>query len=186
MSENSSPVTKKRKLETEPPKTEPTPRNNDFKFTKKGFPMHLAETASSRSEFEIKVGACIVDAEYRILGYGYNGYPCLKDKDNKKYLDFKNSSVGYLFKCCAAQNAIHFSTGSVRGASLYVTSFPCEHCAKAIVQAGIAKVIYLNKIKYLPQQHNGVSEYILNDYLGDNLIKFDQLPFRKILHLSTL
>lgn len=141
--------------------------------SKKEIPMRIAEIASTRSKFENKkVGACIVDAEYRILGYGYNGYPLLKCGHNERYESLKNN---HLYECCAAQNAIHFSTGSVRGATLYLTAIPCEHCAKAIVQAGIEKLIYLRGNYEIPFQNNDVSEEILKGSLGDNLMSFDQL-----------
>ena len=34
------------------------------------------------------------------------------------------------------------------GTTLYVTLFPCNECAKAIIQAGIKKVIYLREYKH--------------------------------------
>lgn len=51
----------------------------------------------------------------------------------------------YLFVCHAELNAILNHAGpTLRGATLYSTLFPCNECAKAIIQAGIRKVVYLS------------------------------------------
>ena len=40
-------------------------------------------------------------------------------------------------------NAIlNYRGGSLEGSKLYVTLFPCNECAKAIIQAGIKTIIY--------------------------------------------
>ena len=49
----------------------------------------------------------------------------------------------YLYVCHAELNAIlNYSGGSLRGARIYTTLFPCNECTKAIIQAGITEVIY--------------------------------------------
>ena len=50
----------------------------------------------------------------------------------------------YMFVCHAELNAIlnYRGTGSMKGARVYVTLFPCNECAKAIIQSGITEVVY--------------------------------------------
>ena len=50
----------------------------------------------------------------------------------------------YLFVCHAELNAIlNYSGGSLKGATIYTTLFPCNECAKAIIQSGIREIVYL-------------------------------------------
>ncbi len=96
--------------------------------------MGVALLTSQRSkDNSSQVGACIVSRENKILSMGYNGMPigCFETK--------------YMYVCHAELNAIlnHASgTGSLRGARIYTTLFPCNECAKALIQSGIAEVIY--------------------------------------------
>ncbi len=104
--------------------------------------MGIAVLSSMRSKDpNTRVGACIVSNENKILSLGYNGMPvgCHDDmmpwhsdgEDNK-----------YLYVCHAELNAILNAEASIKGARLYATLFPCNECAKAIIQSGIKKVIY--------------------------------------------
>ena len=110
--------------------------------------MSIAVVSSFRSKDpKTQTGACIVDADRKIIGVGYNGLPrgCgddegfWKDDDNDVY----NSKHSYVIH--AEKNAILNSiTRDLRGASIYVTLRPCNGCAQAIIQTGIRKVVYLN------------------------------------------
>lgn len=91
-----------------------------------------------------QVGACIVSEDNKILSMGYNGFPkgCSDD-------EFPWSREGdplenkYFYTTHSELNAIlNYRGGSLDGAKLYVTLFPCNECAKAIIQSGIKKVIY--------------------------------------------
>lgn len=91
-----------------------------------------------------QVGACIVGKDHRILSMGYNGFPngCSDDlfpwAREGKELDTK-----YPFVTHSELNAIlNYRGGSLEGTTLYVTLFPCNECAKAIIQAGIKTVVY--------------------------------------------
>ena len=107
--------------------------------------MGIAFLSAKRSKDpNTKVGACIVDQDNKVVSIGYNGMPKgLKEEDlswNKgEGLDNK-----YLYVCHAEFNAIlNTRNGSaLKGCSLYVTLFPCNECAKAIVQSGIKELIY--------------------------------------------
>ena len=109
--------------------------------------MGIALLSSMRSKDpSTQVGACIVNSEKRILTMGYNGMPrCCSDDEfpwdkNENPLDSK-----YLYVCHAELNAIlNCASGNVRGCTVYTTLFPCNECAKAIIQSGIAEVIYMS------------------------------------------
>ena len=79
--------------------------------------MGIAMLSGMRSKDpNTQVGACIVDPEHKILSMGYNGFPlgCSDDE----------------------------FTWAREGATIYVTLFPCNECAKAIIQSGIREVVY--------------------------------------------
>ncbi|ETW05063.1 hypothetical protein, variant 1 [Aphanomyces invadans] len=87
----------------------------------------------------------IVNAEKKIVGIGYNGFPNGCDDDVLPWarqgdcpLDTK-----YPYVCHAEMNAIlNKNATSVKGCTIYVALFPCNECAKLIIQSGITKVIY--------------------------------------------
>lgn len=91
-----------------------------------------------------QVGACIVSNDNKILSMGYNGFPngCSDDEfpwgREGDFLDTK-----YPFVTHSELNAIlNYRGGSLDGTKLYVSLFPCNECAKAIIQAGIRTVVY--------------------------------------------
>ena len=97
-----------------------------------------------------QVGACIVSEDNKILSIGYNGMPLGCDDDampwgrEGEFLDTK-----YPFVAHAELNAIlNRPTVSLKNARIYVSLFPCNECAKAIIQSGIKEVVYWhNKYK---------------------------------------
>ena len=94
-----------------------------------------------------QVGACIVNPDRRIVGIGYNGFPrgCSDDelpwaREAENELDTK-----YPYVCHAEVNAIlNKNSADVNGCTLYVALFPCNECAKMIIQSGIREVVYLS------------------------------------------
>lgn len=109
--------------------------------------MGVALLAAERSKDpSTQVGACIVDSEKRILSTGYNGFPhgC-SDDDFPWNRDESLGETKYPFVVHAELNAILNARGkSLAGSTLYVGLFPCNECAKAIIQSGIKEVIYLS------------------------------------------
>ena len=109
--------------------------------------MGVALLAAERSKDpNTQVGACIVDENRRILSTGYNGFPhgC-SDDDFPWNRDEKLGETKYQFVVHAELNAILNSRGkSLAGSTLYVGLFPCNECAKAIIQAGVKEVVYLS------------------------------------------
>lgn len=92
-----------------------------------------------------QVGCCIVSQDNKILSMGYNGFPkgCSDDlfpwvREGESPLKTK-----YFYVVHSELNAIlNYRGGSLEGAKLYVSLFPCNECAKAIIQSGIKEVIY--------------------------------------------
>lgn len=106
--------------------------------------MAVALLAEKRSKDpNTQVGACIVDANNIILSTGYNGFPygC---SDDEYTWEREGEDTKYKYVVHAELNAILNAQGkSLKGARLYVDLFPCNECAKAIIQSGIKEVIYL-------------------------------------------
>ena len=96
-----------------------------------------------------QVGACIVDQDKCIIGIGYNGFPRGCSDDFLPWARVADSELHkkYPYVVHAEVNAI-LNKGSrdVKGASLYVALFPCNECAKVIIQAGIKEVVYLSDV----------------------------------------
>lgn len=110
--------------------------------------MGIAIMSSQRSKDPgTQVGACIVDEDNRILSVGYNGMPTGCNDDE---MPWNREGTGleskYFFVCHAELNAIlnYRGGGKLKGAKCYATLFPCNECAKAIIQSGIREVIYMS------------------------------------------
>ena len=109
--------------------------------------MGVASLSAMRSKDpSTQVGACIVNADKRIISMGYNGMPrCCSDDEFPWDREGNPLDSKYLFVCHAELNAILNSAGgNVRGCTVYTTLFPCNECAKAIIQAGISEVVYMS------------------------------------------
>ena len=134
--------------------------------------MGIALLSAQRSKDEnTQVGCCIVNNENKILSLGYNGMPTGCDdalmpwKRQGAPLDTK-----YMYVCHAELNAIlNRSSGTLQGAKLYVTLFPCNECAKAIIQSGIREIVYMSD-KYDGEDNNIASKRMF-DMVG---IKYRQ------------
>ena len=128
-----------------------------------------------------QVGACIVDRDNKVVSIGYNGMPRGCDDHDFPwereggFLDTK-----YAFVVHAELNAILNSPRSVSGCTIYVSLFPCNECAKAIIQSGIRKIVYESD-KYDGTEGNIASKKMLNE-AGVELL---QLPYAVNVALST-
>ena len=107
--------------------------------------MGVAKLAARRSKDpNTQVGACIVSKDNIIISTGYNGMPkgC---SDDEFPWDRPGEETKYPYVVHAELNAILNANGrDLRGSRLYVALFPCNECAKAIVQSGIREVLYLS------------------------------------------
>ncbi|MDD6620043.1 MAG: dCMP deaminase family protein [Eubacteriales bacterium] len=113
--------------------------------------MGVAMLASYRSKDPgTQVGACIVNEDNKIMSVGYNGFPrgCSDDEFPWEREADRETDTKYPYVCHAELNAILNAGGnSLMGCRIYVALFPCNECAKAIIQSGIKEVIY-NSDKY--------------------------------------
>ena len=111
--------------------------------------MAVSILSSQRSKDpNTQVGACIVNEEKKIVGIGYNGFPknCSDD-----YLPWSRTSTKgsildtkYPFVCHAEMNAImNKNEANLKNCTIYVSMFPCNDCAKLIIQSGIKRVVYI-------------------------------------------
>lgn len=109
--------------------------------------MGVALLSAKRSKDpNTQVGACIVNDKNKIVGAGYNGLPAGCNDDEfpwQQQGDFLETKYPYI--CHAELNAILNNIGmDLHGCKIYTALFPCNECAKAIIQAGITEVIYLS------------------------------------------
>ena len=107
--------------------------------------MGVSILASKRSKDpNTQVGACIVDDHNIILSTGYNGFP-LGCSDDEFPWERIGEDTKYPYVVHAELNAILNSGGKdLRGSKIYVSLFPCNECAKAILQSGIREIIYIS------------------------------------------
>lgn len=126
--------------------------------------MGVALLAAQRSKDpSTQVGACIVSPENKILSVGYNGMPTGCDDDDFPWArEGDRLETKYPYVCHAELNAILNTRGfNLTGSKIYVPLFPCNECAKAIIQAGIRTVIYLSD-KYAETDEVRASKRMLN------------------------
>lgn len=118
--------------------------------------MGLAHLSALRSKDpNTQVGAAIVDENHRVVSVGYNGFPTgVSDEEFPWGREGGVLDSKYAFVVHAELNAILNSQRSVRGCTIYVSLFPCNECAKAIIQSGIKKIVYES------DKYNGVDTNI--------------------------
>ena len=107
--------------------------------------MGVAKLSALRSKDpNTQVGAFIVSRDNKILSMGYNGFPIGCSDDALPWArEGEELDRKYVYTVHSELNAIlNYRGGSLDGAKLYVTLFPCNECAKAIIQAGIRELIY--------------------------------------------
>lgn len=125
--------------------------------------MGLALLSGQRSKDpSTQVGACIVDQKKHVVGVGYNGFPTGCSDDTLPWArngDFLETKYPYV--CHAELNAILNSVGrELTGCTIYVALFPCNECAKAIIQSGIREIVFLSD-KYRDSEQTIASKKML-------------------------
>ena len=129
--------------------------------------MAIAKLSAMRSKDpSTQVGACIVGEDNRILSIGYNGAPNGFNDDVFPWArEGEQLDTKYPYVCHGELNAILNYRGSrkdLENAKLYVDLFPCNECAKLIIQSGIKEVIYLSD-KYKDSENNIASRRLLDE-----------------------
>ena len=139
------------------------PKRSDYLSWDEYF-MGIAILSSYRSKDpSTQVGACIVNDHNKIMSVGYNGFPigCSDDqfpweREGDAY------DTKYPYVCHAELNAILNNAGAnLSGCRIYVALFPCNECAKAIIQSGIREVVYLSD-KYADSPMTRASKRMFN------------------------
>lgn len=133
--------------------------------------MGVSLLASKRSKDpNTQVGACIVDNNNIILSTGYNGFPYGCSDDEYSW-DRTGKDTKYNYVVHAELNAIlNARSKDLRGTKLYVDLFPCNECAKAIIQSGIKEIVYMYD-KYADTESTKASKRMLKS-AGIKLTKF--------------
>lgn len=145
-----------------------------------GFALLAAERSKDPNS---QVGACIVDDNNKIISVGYNGAPIGYDDDKDMHWEREGNFLDtkYAYVCHSELNAILNSKTPVRGCRIYVTLFPCNECAKAIIQSGIKEVIYLSD-KYKGTDANIVAKEML-EKCGVQFREYEPKEKELVLHL---
>ncbi len=143
--------------------------------------MGVALLAAKRSKDpNTQVGACIVNENKKIMSVGYNGFPigCSDDEFPWDRQADCECDTKYPYVCHAELNAILNNAGApLNGCSVYVALFPCNECAKAIIQCGIKRVFYLS------DKYNGTEGNIASKRMFDAAgVEYTQLtlPHKEI------
>ncbi|TXH21848.1 MAG: dCMP deaminase family protein [Chitinophagaceae bacterium] len=110
-----------------------------------------------------QVGACIVNLYNKIVGVGYNGMPMGCSDDEFPWVKEGDTlQTKYPYVCHAELNAILNNIGmDLHQCKIYTSLFPCNECAKAIIQSGIKEIIYLSD-KYNNDIYNLASKKMLD------------------------
>ncbi|MBO7676868.1 MAG: dCMP deaminase family protein [Erysipelotrichaceae bacterium] len=144
--------------------------------------MGLSHLSALRSKDpNTQVGACIVDQENKVVSIGYNGMPrgC-SDQEFPWERDGGFLDTKYAFVVHAELNAILNSIRSVKDCTIYVSLFPCNECAKAIIQSGIKKVVYES------DKYDGIDSNIASKkMLKEAGVELQQLPYTVKVSLET-
>jgi dCMP deaminase len=119
-------------------------RSGDQVLTWDEYFMGLAHLSALRSKDpNTQVGAAIVDENHRVVSVGYNGFPTGCSDDVFPWdRDAKGLDSKYLYVVHAELNAILNASRPLHGCTIYVSLFPCNECAKAIIQCGIKRIVY--------------------------------------------
>ena len=106
--------------------------------------MKIAYIIADRSQDpSTQTGAVVINQKNVVLGMGYNGWPRgIKSDDLPWERDGEYQNTKYAYVCHSEENAIYNASGSTEGGKIYCTLFPCNECAKTIIQNGIKEVIY--------------------------------------------
>ena len=147
--------------------------------------MGVAMLSGKRSKDpNTQVGACIVGADNRILSMGYNGFPngCSDDEFPWDREGDKSLKTKYPYVTHSELNAIlNYRGGNLDGTKLYVSLFPCNECAKAIIQSGIKTVVYaIDKYK---DTESVIASKMMFDAAGVEYYQYEKTDKTVELHL---
>jgi len=135
--------------------------------------MQMAHIIADRSQDpSTQAGAIVVNEKNILVGAGYNGWPRgIKNEDLPwdREGDFENTKYAYV--CHSEENAVYNANSSTEGCKIYCTLFPCNECAKTMIQNGIIEVIYESD-KYKDTPITKASK---------RMLKLANVPFRQYI-----
>jgi dCMP deaminase len=106
--------------------------------------MRIAHTIAERSKDpSTQAGAVLVTQDNVVVGMGYNGWPRGIDVNAlpwEREGDFEDTKYAYV--CHAEENSIYNANNQTKDCKIYCTLFPCNECAKTIIQNGVKEVIF--------------------------------------------
>jgi len=148
------------------------------------FMLHAVVASARSKDPSSQVGACIVGSNNRILSLGYNGAPNSWDDKDFPWERTAESPIytKYPYVIHGEMNALLNYKGDnkdLEGATVYVTLFPCQNCAKFLAQAGIKRVVYLSD-KYKGTEDNIAAKTCFN-YCGVQYEEFNKELQRDLL-----
>ncbi|RJQ35439.1 cytidine deaminase [Candidatus Parcubacteria bacterium] len=141
--------------------------------------MLMAMLMAQRSkEPNTQTGAVVVDERNVVLGLGYNGFPRGIGTDDLPWGKEQDDWVytKYPYTVHAERNAIYNANKTVAGGKMYCTLFPCNECAKTIIQTGVKELIYFDD-KYMNEEYS-VAAKKLFDLAGVRYKKY--VPTKKL------
>jgi len=105
--------------------------------------MQMARLVASKSKDQsTKVGCVIVGPDNEVVSTGFNGFPRGVDEAPA---DRWQRPIKYMRVEHAERNAIYNAARigvSTKGCTAYMDALPCADCARALIQAGIAHIVY--------------------------------------------
>ena len=146
--------------------------------------MGVAKLAGFRSKDpNSQVGACIVSSDNKILSMGYNGFPRGCSDDEFPWArEGDTLETKYAYVTHSELNAIlNYRGGSLENCKIYVTLFPCNECAKAIIQSGIEEIIYMSD-KYADTESTIASKRMF-DMTGVKYRKYESADRKIVLEI---
>lgn len=150
--------------------------------------MATAFLAAKRSKDPAtQVGACIVNDEQKIVGVGYNGFPigCEDDEFPWGKTSCDRLETKYMYVCHAEVNAIlNKNSADLKNCTIYVALFPCNECAKVIIQSRIKEVVYMSD-KHAHKQETIASKRLLTA-AGVKLTQFTPKQKRLVIDFEDI
>lgn len=106
--------------------------------------LRMAHLIAQRSKDpSTQAGAVIVDKNNIVVGLGYNGFPRGVSNDSFPWeREGSLEETKYAYICHAEENAVYNANSSTHGCKTYCTLFPCNECAKTMIQNGIVEIIF--------------------------------------------
>lgn len=122
-----------------------------------GLAEHISKWSKDPST---KVGSVIVNAKKHILAVGYNGFPRgVKDHSTR----YNDRDTKYKFVSHAERNALDNAHMDVSGCTLYTSLYPCNECAKSIIQRGIKRVVTRQPVEDKPNMNWDITEQMFRE-----------------------